>query len=77
MKLDDKWRKSSATFLNLWCSCVQELEIIEDKVVDDDTKNIWLTNTLQSHKEMNNAICQAITMELTLSGINGTASTLQ
>jgi hypothetical protein len=28
------------------------------------------------HKEMNNAICQAITTELTLSGINGTASTL-
>jgi hypothetical protein len=74
--LDDKWRKSYAAFLNLWCSHVQELESIIDKAVDDDTKRIWLTNTLQSHKEMNNAIRQAITTELTLSGINGTASTL-
>jgi hypothetical protein len=60
MKLDDKWRKSYVTFLNLWCSRAQELESIEDKAVDDDTKRIWLTNTLQSHKEMNNAIRQAI-----------------
>jgi hypothetical protein len=76
MKLDDKWCKSYATFLNLWCSRVQELESIKDKAVDDDTKRIWFTNTLQSHKEMNNAISQAITTELTLGGINGTASTL-
>jgi hypothetical protein len=53
MKLDDKWRKSYAIFLNLWCSRVQELESIKDKAVDDDTKR---------HKEMNNVIRQAITM---------------
>jgi hypothetical protein len=78
MKLDDNGAmcKSYATFLNLGCSRVQELESIKDKAVDDDTKRIWLTNTLQSHKEMNNAIFQAITTELTLSGINGTTSTL-
>jgi hypothetical protein len=54
----------------------EELESIEDKAVDDDTKRVWLTNTLQSHEEMNNAICQAITTELTHSGINGTVSTV-
>jgi hypothetical protein len=76
MKLDDKWRKSYATFLNLWCIRVQELESIKDKAVDNETKRSWLTKMLQSHKEMNNAISQAIPAELTLSGINGTASTL-
>jgi hypothetical protein len=76
MKLDDKWRKPYATFLNLWSSLVQELEIIEDKAVDDDTKRIWLTNALQGHEEMNSAICQAITTKLTLSGIDGIAATL-
>jgi hypothetical protein len=75
MKLDDKWRKSFATFLNLWCSCVQELESIEDKSVDDETKRTWLTNTLQSHKEMNSAVRQDITTELTISGIKGKVST--
>jgi hypothetical protein len=44
--------------------------------IELDTKRIWLTNTLQGHKEMNSAICQAITTELTLSGINSTAATL-
>jgi uncharacterized membrane protein YgcG len=60
----------------LWCSCVQELEIIEDKSADDETKRIWLTNTLQSHKEMNSAVRQAITIEITISGIKGKVSTL-
>jgi hypothetical protein len=50
MKLDDKWRKPYATFLNLWSSRIQELESIEDEAIDDDTKCIWLTNTLQGHK---------------------------
>jgi hypothetical protein len=28
MTLDDKWQKSHAMFLNLWCSRIQELESI-------------------------------------------------
>jgi hypothetical protein len=44
--------------------------------VDDETKRIWLTNTLQSQKEMNSAVCQAITTELTISGIKSKVSTL-
>jgi hypothetical protein len=77
MKLNDKWRKSFASFLNcLWCSRVQLLESIEEKSVDDETKRIWLTNTLQSRKEMNSAVRQAITTELTISSIKGKVSTL-
>jgi hypothetical protein len=37
---------------------------------------IWLTNTLKSHEEMNSAVCQAITTELTISCIKGKVSTL-
>ena len=77
MKLDDKWRKGYETFLTFWSSKVQELESIEDKSIDDDTKRIWLTNTLQSHKDMNSAVRQAITTELTFSGMNKTSSTKQ
>jgi hypothetical protein len=62
--------------LILWCSRVQELESIEDKSVDDETKHIWLTNTLQSHREMNSPVRQAITTELTISGIKSKVSTL-
>jgi len=71
MKLDDKWRKKYETFLNVWVNKVQELESIEDKLVDDETKRIWLTNTLQSNKDMDSAVRQAITTELTVSGLNG------
>jgi hypothetical protein len=53
---------------------MQELESLEYKAVDYETKRIWLTNTLQSQKERNSAVCQAITTELTLIGINGTAA---
>ena len=76
MKLDDKWRKSYEVFLNYWVSRVQDLESIEDKDVDDATKRIWLTTTLQNHKEMNSAIRQAFTTEITLSGLSGTTAQL-
>ena len=76
MKLDDKWRKSYEAFLNYWVSRVQDLESIEDKDVDDATKRIWLTTTLQNHKEMNSAIRQAFTTEITLSGLSGTTAQL-
>ena len=73
IKLDDKWRKSFETFLNFWTTKVQDLESIEDKAVDDDTKRTWLTNTLQGQKDMDAAIRQAITTELTIGGFTRTA----
>ena len=75
MKLDDKWRKGFETFLTHWSNKVQELETIEDKVVDNDTKQIWLTNTLLGQKDMDNAVRQAITTELTMAGMAGTTTT--
>jgi hypothetical protein len=46
MKLEDKWRKSFESFLYLWTENVQDLDGIEVKMVDDDTRLIWLTSTL-------------------------------
>ena len=42
---------------------VQELESIEDKVVDHDTKRSWVTNTLIGQKDMDYAVRQAFTTE--------------
>jgi hypothetical protein len=43
MKLDDKWRKPFESFLHYCVAKVQDLKGIEGKLVDDDTKRIWLT----------------------------------
>jgi hypothetical protein len=51
------------------------LETVTDKAIDDETKHIWLTNTLQGQKDMDSAICQAITTELTIGGFRGTSVT--
>jgi hypothetical protein len=56
MKLDDKWCKPFESFLHFWTAKVQDLQGIEDKLVDDDTKSIWLTNTLSSQPDMDAAI---------------------
>jgi hypothetical protein len=71
MKLDDKWRKSFESFIHFWTAKVQDLEGIENKSVDDETKRIWLTNTLSSQSDMDAAICQAITTQLTIHGTKG------
>ena len=77
MKLDDKWRKGYETFLTFWSGKIQELESILDKEIDDETKRTWLTNTLESQRDMNSAIRQATTTELTFSGMNGTSANHQ
>jgi hypothetical protein len=41
---------------------------MEDKPVDDDTKRILLSNTLSSQPDMDAAIHQSITTELTIHG---------
>jgi hypothetical protein len=71
MKLDDKWRKGFETFLTYWSSKIQDLESIEDKEIDEETKRIWLTNALMGQKEMDDAVRQAITTELTIAGMAG------
>jgi hypothetical protein len=75
MKLDDKWRKSFESFLHFWTTTFQDLEAIEDKLVDDNTRRIWLTQTLSSQPNMDAAICQTITTELTIHGTHGSPTT--
>jgi hypothetical protein len=71
MKLDYKWRKSFESFLHFWTAKAQHLEGIEDKLVDDDTRRIWMTITLSSQPDMDAAIRQSITTELTINGTQG------
>jgi hypothetical protein len=56
MKLDDKCQKSFELFLHFWTAKVQDLKGIEDKLVEDDTMRICLTNTLSSQPDMDAAI---------------------
>jgi hypothetical protein len=76
MKLDDKWRNSYESFLHFWTAKVQDLEEIEDILVDEDTRRIWLTKTLSSQPDMDAAICQTITTKLTINGTNGSPSSV-
>jgi Reverse transcriptase (RNA-dependent DNA polymerase) len=73
LRLDEKWRSGYEQFLTSWTSKVLELEAIEDHPVPDDTKRIWLTNTLMSHTAMTAAVRQATTTELTMSSITTNA----
>ena len=52
LRFDDKWKKSSETFLLHWQSKILELEQLEDKLVDESTKRLWLTATLSTKSHM-------------------------
>jgi hypothetical protein len=75
MRLDSKWRKGFETFLHFWTTKVQELEGIEDKAINDGNKRTWLIQTLEGQEDMNNAVRQAITTELTIGGFSCTGRT--
>ena len=74
LKMDDKWRSGYEHFLSMWNTKILDLESVEDAAIDDNTKRIWLTATLQSNSDMRAAIRQAHTTQLTLSGMNSTAA---
>ena len=74
LSLDEKWRSTYEQFLTTWTTKIQDLKNIEDKPIDEDTKRIWLTNTLQGHRAMTAAVRTATTTELTLSSMTTTTS---
>jgi hypothetical protein len=76
VKLEDKWCKSFESFLHFLTAKVQDLKGIEDQLVDDDTKRIWLTNTLFSHPDMDASIRQTITTEVTINGTQGSTAAM-
>ena len=67
-----KWRSGFEHFLSMWNTKILDLESVEDTAIDDHTKRIWLTATLQSNSEMRAAICQAQTTQLTMTGMSST-----
>jgi hypothetical protein len=75
LKMDEKWRSGYEHFLNLWTTKIHDLESVEDSTIDNQTKRIWLTATLQSNSDMRSAIRQAQTTQLTLHGMDSTSTT--
>jgi hypothetical protein len=65
----------SKSYFTFWSSKVQELESIEDKNIDDDTKQIWLTNSILGQKHLDETVCQSISTELTMSDMANCATT--
>ena len=70
LRYDDKWKKSSETFLLHWQSNILELEQLEDKLVDESTKRLWLTATLSTKSHMATCLNQAKVTEMTILGMN-------
>jgi hypothetical protein len=64
------------SFLHFWTAKVQDLEGIEEELVDDDKKRIWLTKKLSSQPDVDAAIHQASTTELTINGTHGSYTTV-
>ena len=70
LRYDDKWKKSSEAFLLHWQSNILELEQLEDKLVDESTKRLWLTATLSTKSHMATCLNQAKVTEMTILGMN-------
>jgi hypothetical protein len=75
LRFDDTWKKGSEAFLLHWRAKVLELEQLEDKALDDDTKRLWLTATLSTKSHMTNCIIQAKVTEMTILGMGTNTST--
>jgi hypothetical protein len=75
LRFDDKWKRSSESFLQHWQCKVLELEQLEDTLVPATTKRLWLTTTLATKTHMANCLTQAKVTELTLLGMNPTGYT--
>ncbi|HSN66784.1 MAG TPA: hypothetical protein VLS94_09090, partial [Fusibacter sp.] len=72
LKFDDKWKGTYENFLNNWTTKIIELEALEDTNITDEQKRIWLTSTLIGNSNMQSAIRNAQTTELTFRGLQPT-----
>ena len=70
-RLENSYKKSSESFLMAWSHKIMDLECIENEMVPDKDKRIWLTTALSGHKELNNAIRHAATIEMTTKATSG------
>jgi hypothetical protein len=67
---------NGASLFHFWIAEIQDLEGIEDKLVDDDTRRIWRTNTLSSQLDIDAAIHQTITTKIIFNGTNRSPSSV-
>jgi hypothetical protein len=74
LRYNDSWKKSSEAFLQHWQGRILELEQLEDKAIDNDTKRLWLTATLSSKPHMASCVTQAKVTEMTMLGMGNTSA---
>ena len=73
LRLDSGWKRSCEAFLTDWAHKILDLEEIQNSQVTDKEKRQWLDATVQSHKELEEAVRQALvieTMSASASGAN-------
>ena len=70
-RLDNSYKKSSESFLMGWSHKIMDLESIENSMVPDKDKRIWLTTALSGHKELSSAIRNATVVEMTTKATSG------
>jgi hypothetical protein len=75
LRFNDTWKRGSEAFLQHWQSKILELEQLEDAIIDDKTKRLWLTATLSTKAHMASCLTQAKVTEMTMLGIMGANNT--
>ena len=63
LRLDGSWKRSCEAFLTSWAHKILDLEEIQNFQVPDKEKRQWLDATLQPHKELEDAVRQALVIE--------------
>lgn len=63
LRLDGSWKRSCESFLTEWAHKILNLEEIQNFPVPDNEKRQWLDATVQSHKELEEAVRQALIIE--------------
>ena len=63
LRLDGSWKRSCEAFLTDWAHRILDLEEIQNFPVPSKEKRQWLDATLQPHKELEDAVRQALVIE--------------
>jgi hypothetical protein len=71
LRLDTKLKGTYESYLCGWVMKVTKLENLEGTPVDDKTKRIWLTSTLNANDEMKKAILDTSNFEINNFNLNG------
>jgi len=75
MKLDKNWKSTYETFIHQWSNKVYELEVLEEKPLDDTLKRSWITASLSNHGVMEGVVRSVTLQENMHAALNKTGKT--